>query len=185
MGHATAETLQAGLAAIRQSPREEGVLQLIVRRQGSGQREILGSGRLDVTEGLVGDSWLTRGSSRTPDGLAQPDMQLNVMNSRVAALLARDLEGWALSGDQLYMDLDLSVANLAPGILLEIGGAIIAVTDQQHASCKAFVARYGVAAATFVHSPTGREMRLRGINARVVQSGGIKIGDTVRKLCRV
>jgi hypothetical protein len=182
--HATADRLEAGLAAIRESPREEGVLELIVRRTGVGQREILEQARLDVSEGLVGDAWLTRGSARTPDGSAHPDMQLNVMSSRVAALLAPDRAGWAMSGDQLYIDLDLGVSNLSPGTLLEIGPAIIAVTDQQHTSCKAFVGRYGVAAAAFVHSNTGRELRLRGINARVVRSGDVKIGDAVRKLSR-
>jgi hypothetical protein len=182
MAHTTAEQLEAGLAAIGQSPREQGILHLIVRRPGIGQRELLQQARLDVNQGLVGDCWLTRGSARTPDGSAHPDMQLNVMNSRVAALLARDLESWALSGDQLFVDLDLGTANLHAGALLKIGGAIIAVTAQQHSSCRAFVERYGLAAATFVQSKVGRAMRLRGINARVVQSGDVRIGDSVRKL---
>ena len=55
-----------------------------------------------------------RHSKRTEDGSPHPDMQLNVMNARVAALVAVDPDRWALAGDQLYVDLDLSVENLPP-----------------------------------------------------------------------
>ena len=35
---------------------------------------------------------------------------------------------WALAGDQLYVDLDLSTANLPPGTQLQIGSALLEVT---------------------------------------------------------
>jgi hypothetical protein len=68
MKHLTMEELAAGLDEIRQSPKDEGVLEMIVRRPRIGERELLEEGELDFIEGLRGDNWRTRGSSRTPDG---------------------------------------------------------------------------------------------------------------------
>ncbi len=175
-------TLEAGLAVIRQSPQASGVLEMIVRRPAVGQREVLLEGQLDVQSGLVGDNWLTRGSSRTDDGSAHPEMQLNIMNARSIALIAQERERWQLAGDQLFIDMDLSDANLPPGTRLAIGSAIIEITPVPHNGCKKFSARFGVDAVKFVNSPAGKQLHLRGINAKVVQSGSIRAGDTVRKI---
>lgn len=178
----TLEELEAALDEIRGAPKEEGPLKLIVRRPRVEEREVLHEAELDLVEGLVGDNWRTRGSSRTPDGSSHPDMQLNIMNARVIALLARHPDRWQLAGDQLFVDLDLSAANLPPGTRLALGSAVIQVTDQPHTGCKKFLERFGAAALKFVSSPLGRELNLRGINARVVQPGMIRTGDLARKL---
>lgn len=180
--HLTMAELEAGLDEIRQSPKDEGVLELIVRRPSPDEREVLAEGELHLLEGLVGDSWKTRSSSRTPDGSAHPDMQLNIMNARAIALFARSKERWPLAGDQLFIDLDLSAENLPAGTRLAIGSAIIEVTAQPHTGCKKFVARFGLDAMKFVNSPAGKELHLRGINARVVQPGLIRVGHSVRKI---
>jgi hypothetical protein len=174
--------LEAGLKNIRQSPTDTGVLELIVRRPQVEAREVLEVGELDLVEGLVGDNWKTRGSSLTADGSAHPDMQLNIMNARVIALLAPKKDRWALAGDQLYMDLDLSAENVPPGTRLSLGKAVIEVTDQPHTGCKKFAARFGLDALKFISSPVGKQLQLRGINAKVIRSGAIRIGDTVEKL---
>jgi hypothetical protein len=178
----TRAELEAGLDEIRQAPRDEGVLQLIVRRPRIEEREVLGEGELHPVEGLVGDSWINRGSSRTADGSAHPDMQLNIMNARVAALVAQDKDRWQLAGDQLYVDMDLSAENLPAGTRLAIGSAVIEVTPPPHTGCKKFVSRFGLEAMKFVNSPVGRELHLRGINARVIQPGVIRVGQVVKKL---
>jgi hypothetical protein len=180
--HLTMEELEAGLDEIRLSPKDEGVLELIVRRPRINKREVLEECELHPLEGLVGDSWKTRGSSRTPDGSAHPDMQLNIMNSRAIALVAQAKDRWQLAGDQLYIDLDLSAENLPPGTRLALGSAVIEVTPQPHTGCKKFVARFGLDAMRFVNSPLGRQLHLRGINARVVQPGVIRVGSVVKKL---
>jgi len=180
--HLTMAELEAGLDTIRQSPKDEGVLALIVRRPQIGEREILAEGELDPVEGLVGDSWIKRGSSRTADGSSHPDMQLNLMNMRVIALVSQDEARWSLAGDQLYIDLDLSTENLPAGTQVALGSAVIEVTDQPHTGCQKFVARFGADAMKFVNSPVGKELCLRGINARVVQPGTIRAGDVVKKL---
>lgn len=178
----TTDELNAGLEWIRQSPQERGVLELIVRRPRVDEREVLEEGQLDLVDGLVGDNWRSRGSSLTADGSAHPDTQLNIMNSRVIALLAQDKQRWSLAGDQLFIDLDLSTDNLPPGTRLAIGSAVIEVTDQPHTGCKKFAARYGPDATRFVNSAVGKRLHLRGINAKVVQSGLIRVGDVASKI---
>src|SRR5919112_1681802 len=162
--HLTAAELEAGLVDIRRSPKDAGPLELIVRRPCVDEREVLAEGELHPSEGLVGDSWKERGSSRTSDGSAHPEMQLNIMNARVIALVSQGRERWPLAGDQLYMDLDLSGENLPAGTRLALGEALIEVTAQPHTGCKKFVERFGLDAMRFVNSPVGRELNLRGIN---------------------
>ena len=176
------EVLEAGLDDIRGAPKNEGVLELIVRRPKIEAREVLREGQLDIVEGLVGDTWRMRQSGRTADGSPHPDMQLNIMNARIAQLVAGEKTRWPLAGDQLYIDLDMSTANLPAGTRLALGTAVIQVTDQPHTGCKKFVARFGADAMKFVNSPLGRELCLRGINAKVVQAGAIRVGDLVNKL---
>jgi len=180
--HLTLDELEAGLEVIRQAPRDQGVLEMIVRRPEIDVREVLEEGRLDRSAGLSGDSWKSRGSTRTADGSAHPDMQLNVMNARVIALLAQDRERWQLAGDQLFFDLDLSAENLPPGTRLALGSAVIEVTDQPHTGCAKFMSRFGKEALKFVNSAEGKALRLRGMNAKVVQAGTIRVGDVVRKM---
>jgi hypothetical protein len=182
MKHLTMAQLEAGIDHIRRSPHDEGVLELIVRRPAVGTREIVAEAQLDRAHGLVGDNWLTRGSLSTFDGSAHPEMQLNIMNSRVIALVALDQEHWPLAGDQLYIDLDLSAQNLPAGTPLALGSAIIEVTAKPHTGCKKFRARFGSDAMKFVNSAVGRSLNLRGINAKVVQGGVIRVGDLAKKV---
>ena len=184
MKHLTMAELEAGLDEIRQSPTDEGLLRLIVRRPRVDAREVLEEGELHPSEGLVGDSWKFRGSSRTPDGSAHPDMQLNIMNARVIALVAQDKDRWQLAGDQLFIDLDLSAENLPAGTQLSLGAAVIEVSPQPHTGCQKFVSRFGLDAVKFVNSAVGKELHLRGINAKVVQSGLIRVGDVARKISK-
>ncbi len=180
--HLTTEELTAGLDEIRRAPKDHGALSLVVRRPAVDAREVLDVATLDLSEGLVGDSWSRRGSRRSADGGPHPDMQLNVMSARAAALVAQAPERWQLAGDQLFIDLDLSGANLPAGTRLAIGSAVIEVTAQPHTGCEKFVARFGLDAMKFVNSPVGRELNLRGINAKVVAAGEIRVGDIVRKM---
>jgi MOSC domain-containing protein YiiM len=108
-------------------------------------------------------------------------MQLNIMNARVVDLVANGRERWHLAGDQLIIDLDLSTENLPPGTQLALGTAVIEVTAQPHTGCQKFVARFGADAMKFVNSPLGRQLCLRGINARVVRRGVIRVGDVAIK----
>ena len=76
----------------------------------------------------------------------------------------------------------MSVGNTPPGTRLAIGSAILELTSEPHTGCKKFVEHYGMDAMEFVNSPTGRELNLRGVNARVIQPGLIRVGDAIRKV---
>lgn len=178
----TSEELEQGLANILQSPKDDGVLDLIVRRPAVDAREVIGEGRLDTDQGLIGDNWHARGSSHTPDGAADPEMQLNIMNSRVVSLVAVDPQRRNLAGDQLYLDMDLSYENLPPGTRLEVGDALIEVTAPPHTGCRKFAERFGKDAMVFVNSGMGKKLNFRGINAKVIRSGDIKQGDVAKKV---
>lgn len=181
--HRTRDEIADFLPAIDASPRDVGTLRAVVRRPAAGAREVLDVGHLDVTEGLVGDTWAERGSRRTPDGSPHPDMQLNLMNHRLVEFLAQDPSRERLAGDQMFVDLDLSHDNLPAWSELHIGGpegAVIVVTDQPHHGCGKFIARFGKDALAFVNGPEGKPRRLRGLCARVVRPGQVRAGDEVR-----
>ena len=180
--HAPRQALEATLPTIRRAPREAGTVELIVRRPVVEEREVVERAELDLVEGVVGDCWRTRGSSSMPDRSANPDAQVTVMSARAAAAVAGERERWPLAGDQLYVDLDLSGANLPPGTRLQVGSAVLEVTAIPHTGCGKFVRRFGVEAMKFVNSPVGRELNLRGINTKVVVAGTVSAGDEIKRL---
>jgi hypothetical protein len=173
--------LMAGLGQIRDSPRDGGRLVLIVCRPAVGERELPAEAVIDQETGLAGDNWLPRGNKGTPDGSADPWRQVTVMNARLAGLVAGGPQRVPLAGDQLYVDLDLSVGNLPAGSLLAIGQAVLQVSDAPHLGCGKFLDRFGPDAMRFVNSRVGRQMRLRGMNTRVVVPGIVRVGDLVTK----
>ena len=182
MDHRTADELTAALEEISKSPAAVGTVELIVRRPAEDEREVLDEGALDLAEGLLGDVWLARGSKAMPDGSANPEAQLTLMNARAAEAITGSKDRWPLAGDQLYVDLDLSIENLPAGTRLAVGDAVVEVTPEPHTGCAKFSARFGTEALKFVNKSPGRELRLRGVNARVVSPGPVRTGDTISKL---
>jgi hypothetical protein len=182
MDHRDAATLEAGVDMVRDAAKDDGLVELIVARPEVEARTVLDQATLDERQGLVGDNWLPRGNRRTPDGAADPEAQVTLMNARAAALIAGDRARWPLAGDQLYVDFNLGIANLPPGSQLAIGDALIEVSAKPHTGCAKFRARFGPDALRLVNSPVGRELNLRGINARVIRGGSIRVGDAVRKV---
>lgn len=181
--HRSMDEIMEGLHLVRRSPQGVGTLTLAVRRPAVDAREVLSLAELDPDAGLIGDSWSQRPSSRTTDLSPHPDMQLTVINSRFIELIAGpDRDAWALAGDQLYVDLDLSVGAMPAGSRLAIGDrAVIEVTDQPHNGCAKFAARFGRDAHKILWSEEGQRLRLRGLNARVLVGATIKAGGPVRQ----
>jgi hypothetical protein len=179
MRHFTISELEAGIDRIIDAPAVSGVLSLIVRRPSEGEREVLEVGHLDLTEGLLGDSWNLR--TAPVESERDPYNQINVMSARAISLIAGEPERWPLAGDQLYLDFDISQDNLPAGSRLAIGETVIEVSAMPHTGCQKFSQRFGVDALRFVNSEAGRKLRLRGLNARVVMPGTIRQGDAVRR----
>jgi MOSC domain-containing protein YiiM len=175
MEHVTSEELDAGLTHIEGAPRDEGSVVMVVRRPAEDEREVLETARLDPAVGLVGDSWADRRGDRPPE------TQLTIMSARSIALIAGPEERWPPAGDQVYVDFDLSETNIPPGTRLNLGSAVVEVSDIPHTGCKKFSARYGLDAWRWVNSPVGRSLNLRGINVRVVEPGEVAPGDVVKK----
>src|SRR5262245_52872926 len=170
------------LADLAAAPSDDGRLRLIVRRPAVDERELLDEASLDTTTGLVGYGWLGRGSKSTPDGSADRGTQLTLISTRVLAAIEPDPVRWPLAGDQLYVDLDLSLDALPAGTRLAIGEAVIEVTEVPHTGCAKFSARFGSDALRWINSPEGRARRMRGMNTRVVRSGTIRVGDAIRRV---
>jgi hypothetical protein len=168
------DELRAGLAHILGSPRDEGSVEMVVRRPVEDEREVVTEARIEPGRGVAGDRWV---SEPTPS----PEAEVTLMNARCVALLAGDVERWPLAGDQLYVDMDLSEENLPAGSRLRIGSAILEVSAKPHRGCSKFSSRFGADALRFVNSEEGRAARLRGLNARVVEGGVVRTGDAVTK----
>ena len=179
MQHLSYEQLETSLPYVRDSPSDRGLVVLVVRRPATGMRELPAEAMLDTAAGLVGDNWLARGSKSTPDGSADPQRQVTVMNARLAELVAGGADRMPLAGDQLYVDFDISVDNLPAGSLLAVGDAVLEVSEAPHTGCAKFVERFGADAMRFVNSRVGRQLRLRGMNARVLHGGVVRPGDVV------
>ena len=180
--HRTTAELEAGFGHVLGSPADGGKLEMIVRRPGVNGREAIEEGRLTFEAGLEGDTWDRRKGYVTEDGSPDPDAQLTLTNSRFADLIAGSRDRWPLAGDQLYVDLDLGVKNLPPGTKLRLGEAVIEVTALPHTGCKKYAERFGADALRFTVAPEGRRRNLRGIYARVVVPGAVRVGDAAHKI---
>lgn len=146
---------------------------MVVRRPAEDEREVVTEARIEPGHGVVGDSWSSR---QHPSREAE----VTLMNARRIAL-AGDVDRWPLAGDQLLVDMDLSLASLPPGSRLRIGGVLLEASAKPHTGCSKFSARFGAEALRFVNSEEGRAARLRGVNVRVIGGGSVRVGDSVAK----
>ncbi len=182
VSHRTEAEIWEGLAEIRKSPPDNGVLDAIVIRPGSEERLSLQQCRLSPEGGTEGDAWARGCWLKLPNGLPHPDVQICIMNSRMINLLAGERQRWELAGDNLFVDLDLSRENLQPGQSLQIGECVIEITEQSHNGCAKFSRRFGPSALQVVNSPTGKQLRLRGIYAKVLKAREVRVGNRIKKL---
>jgi len=166
--------LERLLDAARSSPRDAGRVELIVVRLPGEARLLPSEAELSAQGGVSGDRWAL-------DAGADPAKQVSLINSRVLDAVAGTGRGRELAGDNLVVDLDLGRENLPPGSRLRIGGALLEVTDHPHKGCSRFQRRYGREANEATLSPAGMAQRLRGVYARVVGGGVVRLGDAVRK----
>ncbi len=177
--HRTSEELQSLLDGILDAPQDAGPVEMIVRRPGENERQVVESGHLTVEHGLVGDNWVERVGD---DGKPKRAAQLTLMNSRVADAVAVTRERWPLAGDQIYVDMDISVENLPPGSRIRVGEAVVEISATPHTGCAKFAGRFGKEALRFANVGIGRDQRFRGVNAFVVEAGTLQVGDKITKL---
>ena len=179
--HLDLDELNEGLPVILQSPKDQGTLKAIVVRTEENQRFSPTECHLSPELGLEGDAWAKGCWLSLPDGSPHPDVQITIMNARAIDLIAQRTSSWSLAGDNLYIDLDLSDDNLPCGHRLSIGPSILEVVDRPHTGCSKFAQRFGNDAMRFVNSPEGTRLHLRGIYAKIIAAGKVKVGDPVCK----
>jgi hypothetical protein len=174
--HRALAELEAGLRALPPADKERGRLALIVQRRADGARETPERVRLCPDEGVPGDGWSRRPPRKTV-------AQLAVMRRDVAELIANG-QGLTLFGDNLFVDLDLSAANLPPGARLRVGDALVEVTPEPHNGCAKFEQRFGADALRLVQARPTRDQNLRGVYWRVVEAGEASVGARIDVVSR-
>jgi hypothetical protein len=172
--HLSTEELEAGLDAVRQSPRDLGRLEMIVIRPARDERVVLDECEVSAGRALHGDGW--------EHGKRKPGTEITLMNTRAADLIAQSRERWPLAGDQLYVDFDLCETHLPPGTRVNVGEVVFEIAAEDHTGCSKFAHRFGKDALKFVNSPEGAHLNLRGIYATVVQGGSVRVGDCVTRV---
>ena len=177
------DILEKALENIEQSPLSEGTVEMIVCRPGIGERSVLEQAELTIEQGLVGDNWLSRWDATKRSMDSYLNMQINLMNARTIDVIANGEKAlWPLAGDQFFVDFDLSADNLPIGSQLQIGTAVIEVTEEPHLGCQKFKERFGKDAVTFVNDSELRSRNLRGVNAKVISPGVVTNGGVISKL---
>ena len=177
--HRSIAELETMVDGILSAPTDAGPIEMIVRRPAEGDREVVEGAELSSEHGLVGDNWIDRVDE---NGEPYRPAQLTLMNSRVADAVAGQRERWPLAGDQIYVDMDISHENLPAGSQIKVGSAVVEISEVPHTGCAKFASRFGKEALRFANVGVGKENRFRGVNAFVVESGAVRVGDKITKL---
>jgi MOSC domain-containing protein YiiM len=173
--HLSREALERGLAELA-APKDRGELGMIVARGDDGVRETPKRVELTREGGVPGDAW----QRDAPDKV---DAQITMMRIDFGRLVANG-QPLPLFGDNLVVDLDLSLENLPTGSQLRLGGALLEVTPEPHTGCLKYRQRFGKDALRLTADPRFRDMRLRGIYVKVVEAGEVAVGDAIEVLRR-
>lgn len=159
-------------------PRDRGRVDLLVVRASPGEHLTPERGVVSPEAGLAGDRWAKAWAFQR-----DVERQLTLMTTRAAELVC-DGQPLHLPGDNLLVDLDLSVDSLGVGARLRVGAALVEITKKPHLGCKKFEARFGKGALDWVNDQRGVARRLRGVNCRVVEAGEVRLGDAVEVVSR-
>ena len=175
------QELDSHLASFSEAPKDGNAVTFICIRPKPGMRQVLDRVTLCPDEGVIGDRWKTSAWLRCPNGDPDPRVQVSLCSSRLLALLQNTSDPKRVIGDNFVVDFDFSEANLPVGQRLVIGKAIIEVSDVYNDACVKFAQRFGTSVLNWVREPQNRSLRLRGIFARVIRGGEVRLKDYISK----
>ena len=182
MANVALAEIETRLNWVLASPNDSGHVTTLVVRPAVNQREMPGKAMFSPQLGVACDNWSTSCWKKLPDGKSDPEVQVAIMNARMIEVLTKDNTLWPLAGDQLFVDFDLSVANLKTGDQLQVGAAVLEITAESHQGCNKFKQRFGENALAFVNSTLGDAHRLRGVYAKIISAGEVCVDDTMTKI---
>lgn len=182
MTHATMAELMAALPDVLAAPRTDAPIRTLCFRPGFNQRTFPDHLDLTVAHGIPGERWEKHPWLRLPDGRPDPRIQVSILPARVLDLIWRDRETTVHPGDTIVADLNCTTANLPLGTRLQVGTAVLEVSDEFNEGCVKWKARYGQAALDWVSWPGHPELRLRGILCSILQDGVVRVTDRVQIL---
>jgi hypothetical protein len=178
----TADALLAALPHVLAAPKNAARIQQLCFRPARNERTFPESLTLTRAAGVPGERWLTEPWLRLPDGAPDPDIQVSILPARVLELVWQPGDAAPHPGDTMVADMDMSVANLPPGTLLQAGTATLRVSGVFNDGCVKWKTRYGAAAKDWITAPGHPDLRLRGILCAVVQDGTVRVGDVLTRL---
>ena len=174
----TFDELESLWSAMLPQPRDRGSVRLLTIRREPSVHETPVSVAMTVEGGLEGDRWAAGWRERDPERHAQ----VTLMNASVTELVAAGRQPLHEAGDNILVDFDISVDNLPAGTRLRVGEALLEISEVPHTGCSKFAARFGQDALRWANWRHWRERRLRGVNARVVEGGTVRVGDPIERL---
>lgn len=145
-----------------------GRVHCVVQRCEDGSRNTPSSAFFCSDQGLVGDRWSLDPKRKVAE-------QIAIMDWHTAKVIANG-QSLTLFGDNLFIDWDF--AYVQPGTIFVLGNAILEVTPEPHTGCSKFSRRFGSAALRY--TCVDPEKNIRGVYARVVQSGHISVNDRLQ-----
>ncbi|MFT3781378.1 MAG: hypothetical protein QM790_05120 [Nibricoccus sp.] len=178
----TFDELNRRYAAIPALPKNDARVEALCVRPDLGAREIREEIDFDPVHGAIGDRWERKTWMYLPDGKPDPRVQIAICNAQVIAMLQELTETNHHPGDTLFTNLDLSHANLPRGSKLQVGNAIIEISDVENDACMKFAKHHGSVVLDWIRLPQNRPLRLRGAFAKVSVGGKVRIGDVIKRI---
>ncbi|MBY6059296.1 hypothetical protein [Leisingera daeponensis] len=178
----TRQECEAALPHILAAPKDDAAIDSLCFRPGYCERLFPASLQLSAARGIEGERWLKAPWLKLPDGSPDPRIQVSILSKRVMDLCWRDREGTVHPGDTIVADLDLTEANMPVGTRLQVGGAVVEVSDKFNTACAKWRDRYGAENLAWINHRPYRPLRLRGVLCRIVADGEVRASDRIRKL---
>ena len=179
MANITLDALQAALPDVLLAPKDGAAIEQLCLRPEIEARNFVDEMDLTRENGIPGERWNYAPWLTLADGRADPRIQVSILSKRVLDLVYNDPDNMVHPGDSFIADMDLSYENLPDGTLLNIGSAVLRVSDKFNTACQKWQDRYGKDALRWIVQTDNRKYRLRGVLCEVIKDGRVKTGDQI------